>query len=102
MSQDRHLNYSCHALAGALALAAASALANPVALPTSTPQDSIVVADSSQTAAPTQGSTTPRTYPAIETGVRRAAAEGPEALRRYIWRTRMIYNYYFWDFAKQS
>jgi len=35
-------------------------------------------------------------------GVRRAAAEGPEALRRYIWRTRMVYNYYFWDFVKQE
>jgi hypothetical protein len=34
-----------------------------------------------------------------EAGVRRAAAQGPEALRRYIWRTRMIYNYYYWDFA---
>jgi hypothetical protein len=31
--------------------------------------------------------------------VRAAAAQGPEALRRYIWRTRMIYNYYYWDYA---
>ena len=41
-------------------------------------------------------------YPAYQRGVRRAAAEGPEALRRYIWRTRMIYNFYYYDFAAQQ
>ena len=38
-------------------------------------------------------------YPAYQRGVRAAAAEGPEALRRYVWRTRMIYNFYYHDFA---
>lgn len=38
-------------------------------------------------------------YPAYQAGVRRAAAEGPDALRRYVWRTRMIYNFYFNNFA---
>ena len=38
-------------------------------------------------------------YPAYQRGVRQAASEGPEALRRYIWRTRMIYNFYFPDFV---
>jgi len=38
-------------------------------------------------------------YPAYQRGVRQAAAEGPDALRRYIWRTRMIYNFYYNDFA---
>lgn len=38
-------------------------------------------------------------YPAYQRGVRAAAAEGPEALRRYVWRTRMIYNFYYYDFA---
>lgn len=38
-------------------------------------------------------------YPAYQRGVREAARQGPEALRRYIWRTRMIYNYYFPDFV---
>jgi hypothetical protein len=38
-------------------------------------------------------------FPAHETRVRAAAAQGPEALRRYIHRTRMIYNFYYWDFA---
>ena len=38
-------------------------------------------------------------FPAHEMRVRAAAAQGPEALRRYIHRTRMIYNFYYWDFA---
>ena len=41
-----------------------------------------------------------RAYPAYQRGVREAAAQGPEALRRYIWRTRMIYNFYFPDFVQ--
>ena len=35
-------------------------------------------------------------------GVRQAATEGPEALRRYIWRTRMIYNFWYDDFAPKE
>jgi hypothetical protein len=38
-------------------------------------------------------------YPAYQRGVRQAAAEGPDALRRYIWRTRMIHNFYYNEFA---
>jgi len=38
-------------------------------------------------------------FPAHEAGVRAAAAKGPEALRQYTNRTRMIYNFYYWDFA---
>lgn len=42
---------------------------------------------------------TAMSFPAGEAGVRKAAAEGNETLRRYVWRTRMIYNYYFPEFA---
>jgi hypothetical protein len=38
-------------------------------------------------------------FPAYERGVRAAAATSNEALRRYLWRTRMIYNFYYPDFA---
>ena len=38
-------------------------------------------------------------YPEHQRGVREAARQGPEALRRYIWRTRMIYNFYYPDFV---
>ena len=41
-------------------------------------------------------------YPAYQRGVREAAAEGPDALRRYIWRTRMIHNFYYYDFAPRQ
>jgi hypothetical protein len=104
MSLDRNMKRSRHALAGALALAATAALANPLAQQASVPQTSVqlALADSTETAAQVSGSTMPRSYPPSEAGVRRAAAEGPEALRRYIWRTRMIYNYYFWNFVKQQ
>lgn len=40
-------------------------------------------------------------FPPEQRGVRKAAAEGNEALRRYIWRTRMIYNFYYRDFASE-
>lgn len=104
MSVDRYMNRRSHALAGALALAATAALANPVASATSLPQTSMQVAaaDDTETVAQVPGSTMPRSYPPSEAGVRRAAAESPEALRRYIWRTRMVHNYYFWDFVKHE
>ena len=41
-------------------------------------------------------------FPAEQRGVRQAAAESNEALRRYVWRTRMIYNYYYNDFATKE
>ena len=34
-----------------------------------------------------------------EAGVRAAARQGPDALRQYVWRTRMIYGFYYGDFA---
>jgi len=39
-------------------------------------------------------------FPPLEAGVRAAARSGPEALRRYVWRTRMIHNFYYNDFAR--
>ena len=34
-----------------------------------------------------------------EAGLRAAARQGPDALRQYDWRTRMIYGFYYGDFA---
>ena len=45
--------------------------------------------------------TTVVVYPTIDTRVRAIAAEGPDALRRFLWRTRGIYNYYYGDFVPQ-
>ena len=43
-----------------------------------------------------------QSYSPSQAGVRKAAREGPDALRRYVHRTRMIHNYYYWDFAKRQ
>jgi len=53
---------------------------------------SIVPIAQAQAAAPRQVHGTLR-------GVLAAADQGPEALRRYLWRTRMIYDYQFEDFV---
>lgn len=104
MSLDSYMKPSCYALGAALALAATIALANLLAPQTSVPHTSVqlAVADSTEAVAGAPISTMPRSYPSSEAGVRRAAAQGPEALRPYTWRTRMIYNYYFWKFVKQE
>lgn len=59
----------------------------------------VVVAQASTPAHRSAGATMAESFPAYERGVREAAAQGNEALRRYIWRTRMIYNFYYDDFA---
>ena len=104
MSLDWQMKSGCCALGAALALAATATLANPLAPQTSASQTSVqlAAADSTQVVADAPISTMSPGYPAIEAGVRRAAAQGPEALRRYIWRTRMIYNYYYWNFVKHE
>ena len=88
----------------ALAFATTDALASSSVPQQSIPERSVTmaVADSSATMAAVPDSKTPRSFPSNEAGVRRAAAQGPAALRHYIFRTRMIYNDYFWDFAKDE
>ncbi|MGH8712945.1 MAG: hypothetical protein ACREYB_02940 [Casimicrobiaceae bacterium] len=103
MNPHRTMHRGCCALVAGLAIAASAALADTAAAPApvrSTPPD-VALADSGETTTRAPGSTKARSYPASEAGVRRAAAQGPEALRRYIWRTRMIYNYWFWDFVER-
>ena len=104
MSLVSYMKPSCYTLGAALALGATTALANLLAPQTSVPQTSVqlAVADSTEATARAPLSIIPRSYPPNEAGVRRAAAQGPESLRRYIWRTRMIYNYHYWNFVKQK
>ena len=94
MSLDRYKQTSCYALGVALVLAASTAFADASAPQLPVPEASVklAVADSTQT--------TPLIYPSSDAGLRRAAAQGPVALHLYVYRTRMIYNYYIWDFAK--
>ncbi|HEY7943779.1 MAG: hypothetical protein ACHP7M_09025 [Burkholderiales bacterium] len=104
MNLDSYMQRWCYALGAALVLATATASANSSTAATSVPPApvKVAVADSAETMAAAPDSTTPRSFPSSEAGVRRAAAQGSGALRRYIWRTRMIYNYYFWDFATRE
>ena len=101
MSLDRYKQTSCYALGVALVLAASTALADASAPQLPVPEASVklAVADSTET---TPRATTPLIYPSSDAGLRRAAAQGPVALHLYIYRTRMIYNYYIWDFAKEE
>jgi len=99
MNTNRHVNNACRALGAAFALAATIASAGAPEAPQSTPSGPLVLADASVPWGTSRAAASDRRYPPGEAGVRRAAAQGPEALRRYIWRTRMIYNYYYWDFA---
>ncbi len=62
----------------------------------------IVIAQVSEPASVSTRGAVPDALPAYQRGVRQAAAESNEALRRYIWRTRMIYNFYYDDFAPQE
>jgi hypothetical protein len=104
MSLDWYMKSGWCALGAAVALAATAAFASALVPQTSVPETPVklALADSTETVAQVPGSTTPRSYPPIEAGVRRAAAQGPEALRRYCWRTRMIYDFYFWNFVNQE
>jgi hypothetical protein len=86
----------------AIALAAFTvgvAFASEAASPTTIDKDTPIVLAQASTTMPAAPVTMAPAFPAHETRVRAAAAQGPEALRRYIWRTRMIYNFYYWDFA---
>jgi hypothetical protein len=98
MNLDWHMKSGCCALGAALALAATAALASQTSVPQTSAQ--LTVADSTEKMAGAPVSTMPSSYPPLEAGVWRAAAEGPVALRRYIFRTRMIYNYYYPNFIK--
>ncbi len=101
MSPERYTQPSCYALGVALALAASTVLAEASApqAPVVEASVKLAVADSTGTMPAASDSTTPLIYPSSEVGLRRAAAQGPVALHLYIYRTRMIYNYYIWDFA---
>jgi hypothetical protein len=84
-------------IALAATLSASIAFANGLA--TSGANNSVVVAQAGTT---TVTRVVIEPFPAYQTGVRAAAAQGPEALRRYLWRTRMIYNFYYDDFAPRA
>jgi hypothetical protein len=84
--------------AGMLALGTATASEVTSRTTNSNAEAPIVVAQAAP--APARPAVQPAPdYPPLQAGVRRAAAEGPDALRQYIWRTRMIYAYYMPDWT---
>lgn len=62
----------------------------------------VAQAPAALSAAPSRQTAAFDAVPSHLRGVRRAAAEGPDALRRYIWRTRMIYDFYYYDFVPKE
>jgi hypothetical protein len=104
MPSDRRVKPYSWILGIAIALATSGAWAATSTLLAAAPDGPMNVADNSD-AQNAQGlylTPTPRAYRPGEAGVRKAAMQGPEALRRYIWRTRMIYDYYYWDFVTRD
>ncbi|HET9668730.1 MAG TPA: hypothetical protein VFQ93_03925 [Casimicrobiaceae bacterium] len=94
---EAHRTTFTGALVALVLLASTAALA---AEPASPRDDSpVVVAQSSAARNRAPAGASLDAYPAYQRGVREAAAQGSEALRRYIWRTRMIYNFYFQDYV---
>ena len=104
MSKDWYTQLSFHTLGASLALAASTALADVPASQPPVPEAPVQLALANNTEAmpAASGSTAPLIYPSSEAGLRRALEQGPLALHLYIYRTRMIYNYYIWDFAKEE
>ena len=102
MNLVRYMHSSCYALGAALTLATTTALADASApqLPVGETPVQLAVANETESMRAARNSTTPHIYASSEAGLRRAVAQGPDALRHYIFRTRTIYHYYFWDFAK--
>lgn len=104
MPLDRRIKRNSWILGIAIALATNGACAATSVLLAAAPEGSTNVAAGYDTEN-AQGyslNAPPRVYRPLEAGVRKAAMQGPEALRRYIWRTRMIYDYYYWDFVTRD
>ena len=62
----------------------------------------VVVAQASANSPARSTTASSDAFPAHQRGVRAAAAQGPDALRRYVYRTRMIHGFYYNDFAPKE
>jgi hypothetical protein len=104
MGTNRHTVPNALILSATILLTSSIACAAQSAAQTVSTQGEAIVTVASNTDKTdnAMGSVEPASFPSSETGVRKAAAEGPESLRRYVQRTRRIYNYYYWNFAKEQ
>jgi len=88
-----------------IALATLTSSAASAGIPADENKDAkpmVVAQASTRDAGAPQAALPANAFPADQRGVRQAAAESNEALRRYTWRTRMIYNFYYNDFAAKE
>ena len=87
----------------AVALVLLASTSTLAAEPTAAPraQAPVLVAQTNHVQ-PGAAATSVDAFPPYQRGVRAAAAQGNEALRRYVWRTRMIYNFRYQDFAPKE
>jgi hypothetical protein len=102
MQSRRNTNRLAYAIAAGFALATASGLAAEAGKQQSAESEPAKLAE-----VRTPGSVSVQNralsamaFPPQQAGVRRAAAEGPTSLRRYVTRTQAIYGYSYRDFAK--
>jgi hypothetical protein len=91
-----------HLVIGIAALTAVSYGTARAGEPAEAGVEPVVVAQVSTSTTTIAGSPDANTFPAYQAKVRAAAAQGPDALRRYVHRTRMIYNFYYNDFAPKQ
>ena len=91
-----------HLVIGIAALAAASYGTARADEPGDAAAAPVIVAQVSTSTTTVTGSQDANTFPAYQANVRAAAAQGPDELRRYVHRTRMIHNFYYNDFAPKQ
>lgn len=103
MTSNQTTRRFAYALSATLALGSATAWAADAVKPDAAEPEAIMLAQAggSLTTMEVRGTAgEPLGFNPIERGVRKAATDGPTALRRYVQRTEPIYHFSYWDFAK--
>jgi hypothetical protein len=102
MTSNRFRKGSTYTLAAVAALTAATSLAaDPVPSASQKPAPATYAqADTVATIRFAEPARAQAPIRPMEAGVRKAASEGPTALRRYVTRTEPIYHFSYWDYAK--
>lgn len=103
MTSDHQTKRFAYALSAVLVLGSTAAWAADAVKPEAAEPAPVVLAQANGSIATMEvrgTSTAPLGFNPIERGVRKAAADGPTTLRRYVQRTEPIYHFSYWDFAK--
>jgi hypothetical protein len=103
MTSNRKISRVAYALSATLVLGSTATWAADAAKPQAADPAPVMLAqeDGSPAEMGVRGTSwEPLGFNPIERGVRKAAADGPTALRRYVQCTEPIYHFSYWDFAK--